>query len=78
MKMARDFSYYIVYARNFSYFIVYVHCTVVEWLESLGYGAESRQKVGVRGWASPCDDRKTLFVNPVVNGYYFSNQGKLR
>ena len=33
---------------------------VVEWLEQLGYGAESRRKVRVRGSASPCGDWKTL------------------
>ena len=25
----------------------------------------------VRGWAWPCDDLKTLSVNPAVNGYLF-------
>ena len=44
---------------------------VVEWLEQLGYGAESRRKAGVRGSASPCGDWKTLSVNPAVNGYLF-------
>ena len=38
---------------------------MVEWLERLDYGAESR------GWASPCYDWKTLSVNPAVNGYLF-------
>ena len=44
---------------------------MVEWLEWLGYGIASRRKAGVRGWASPCDNWKTLSVNPVVNGYFF-------
>ena len=38
----------------------------VEWLEQLGYGAECCQVV-----SSNSDDRKTLFVNPAVNGYLF-------
>ena len=44
---------------------------VAEWLERLGYGAKSRRKVPVRGWASPSDDWKTLSVNQTVNGYIF-------
>ena len=44
---------------------------MVEWLEWLGYGAESRRKAWIRGWASPCGDWKTLSVNPAVNGYLF-------
>ena len=40
---------------------------LVEWLERLGYGAESH----LRDWASPCDDWKTLSVIPAVNGYLF-------
>ena len=40
---------------------------VVEWLDRLDYGAESRRKV-VRGWDSPCDDWKTASVHPAVNG----------
>ena len=44
---------------------------MVEWLELLDYGAESRRKALVRSWASPCDDWKTLSVNPAVNGYRF-------
>ena len=35
---------------------------VVEWLETLAYGAESRRR---------SDDWKTLSVNPAVNGYLF-------
>ena len=46
---------------------------MVEWLERLGYGAESRLKACVRGWASPFDDWKTLSVNQAVNGYLVSN-----
>ena len=42
---------------------------MVEWLEQFDYGAKSRRKV-VR---SPCDDWKTLSVDPAVNGYLFSN-----
>ena len=42
---------------------------VVLWLEGLSYGAESRRLARVRGWALPCDDWKTLSVNPAVNGY---------
>ena len=37
--------------------------------ERFGYGAESRRKAWVRGWASTCDDWKTLSVNPAVNWY---------
>ena len=44
---------------------------MVKWSERLGYGAESRLKVCVRGWASPCDDWKTLSVIPAVNVYFF-------
>ena len=40
---------------------------VVEWLEQLDYGAESRRKVA----SSPRDDWKTLSVDPAVNGYLF-------
>ena len=44
---------------------------VIEWLEQLGYGAESRSKACVRGSASPCGDWKTLYVSPTVDGYLF-------
>ena len=44
---------------------------VGKWLEWLGYGAESRHTAQVRGWVSPCNDWKTLSVNPTVNGYLF-------
>ena len=44
---------------------------MVEWLEQLGYGAESRRVALVRGSASPCGDWKSLSVNPAVNGYLF-------
>ena len=44
---------------------------MVEWLEQLGYGAESCRKAPVQGWALPCKDWKTLSVNPAVNGYLF-------
>ena len=44
---------------------------MVEWLEQLDYGAESRRIARVRGSASPCGDWKTLSVNPAVNGYLF-------
>ena len=44
---------------------------VVEWLEQLGYGAESRRIAWVRGSAAPCGDWKTLSVNPAENGYLF-------
>ena len=44
---------------------------VVEWLERLGYGAESRRKT--YEWASPCYNWKTFSVNPAVNGYLFSS-----
>ena len=44
---------------------------MVEWLERLGYGAESGHNAHDRGWASPCDDWKTLSVNLAVNGYRF-------
>ena len=42
---------------------------MVEWLEWLNYGAESRSKVVSGGWALPCCDWKTHSVNPAVNGY---------
>ena len=54
---------------------IYQYChvrgAVAEWLETLGYEAESCQKV-VRlcsGFSTPSDDWKTLSVNPTVNGY---------
>ena len=47
---------------------------MVELFGQLGYGAESRRKVRVRGWTSPCDDWKTLSVNQAVNGYLFRNR----
>ena len=51
---------------------------MVEWLEQLGYGAESRRKARVRGSASSCGDWKTLSVNPAVNGYLFRLRGMIR
>ena len=48
-----------------------VRGAVVEWLEQLGYGAESRRIARVRGSAAPCGDWKTLSVNPAENGYLF-------
>ena len=42
---------------------------MVDWLDRLDYGAESRRKVVSS--SSPCNDRKTLSVNPAVNGYLF-------
>ena len=42
--------------------------TLVERLEQLGYGAESRRIARVRG---SCGELKTLSVNPAVNGYLF-------
>ena len=44
---------------------------MVEWLEWLSYGAESRRKARVPGWALACGDWKTLYVGPAVNGYLF-------
>ena len=44
---------------------------MVEWLEWLDYDAESRRKVVSSRLDSPCDDWKTLSVNPAVNGYLF-------
>ena len=44
---------------------------MVEWLEQLGYSAESRCIAGVRGLALPFGNWKTLSVNPAVNGYLF-------
>ena len=49
-----------------------------EWLERLGYGTESCHKACVQGWALPCDDWKTLSVNPAVNGYLFQIKGRIR
>ena len=40
-----------------------------EWLERLGYGV--RHNAYVPGWVLPCQDWKTLSVNPAVNGYLF-------
>ena len=51
---------------------------VDEWLERLGFGAENRRKGLVRDWASPCDDWKTLSVNPAENGYLFRIRGRIR
>ena len=45
---------------------------VVKWLERLGYGAESHQKVmRLCQVFYPSEDWKTLSVNPAVNGYLF-------
>ena len=44
---------------------------MVEWLERLNYGAESRWKVMSLRLGLPSDDWKTLSVNPTVNGYLF-------
>ena len=44
---------------------------MVEWLEKLGYGAESRRIARVRGSASPCADLKTLSINLAVKGTFF-------
>ena len=44
---------------------------MVEWLEQLGYDAESRHKAWIQGSTSPCGDWKTLSVNPAVNRYRF-------
>ena len=44
---------------------------MVEKLERLGYGAESRCKVVSLRLGFPCDDWKTLSVNPTINGYLF-------
>ena len=45
---------------------------MVEWLEQLGYGAESRCKARAQPRSSsPCSDWKTPSVNPAVNGYLF-------
>ena len=44
---------------------------MVEWLERLDYGAESRCKVVSSRLGFACDDWKTLPVNPAVNGYLF-------
>ena len=44
---------------------------MVDWLEQLGFSAESRHIERVRGSAAPCGDWKTLSVNPAVNGYLF-------
>ena len=48
---------------------------VVEWLGTLGYGAESRWKIvkSCLGFAMPSDDWKILIVNPAVIGNLFSN-----
>ena len=52
---------------------------MLEWLEQLGYDTESRQTVvrsrlgfAIRRLKDP------LSVNPAVNGYIFSNQGRMR
>ena len=47
-------------------------CLVVEWLERLDYGAESRRKVVSSGLGFAMRRLKeTLSVNPAVNGYFF-------
>ena len=52
---------------------------IVEWSETLGYGAESHRKF-VRSretrFCHPSDDWKTLSVNSAENGY-FSNQERV-
>ena len=53
------------------WYVKYERGAVVEWLEQLGYGAESRRIAWVRGSAAPCGDWKTLYVNPAENGYLF-------
>ena len=51
---------------------------MVEWLERLGYSAESRRKALVRGWASPCEDWKNSLCQPSSKWVSFSNKGKIR
>ena len=49
----------------------YKRGAMVEWLEQLGYSAESHRKMGDQSLALPCGDWKTLSVIPAVNGYLF-------
>ena len=51
---------------------------MVEWLEQLDYDAESRREVVSSRLNSPCDDWKTLSVDPAVNGYLFFEIGKAK
>ena len=55
----------------FSFKAITKRGAMVEWSEQLGYGAESRRKVVSLRLGFPCDDWKTLCVNPAVNGYLF-------
>ena len=50
---------------------------MVEWLERLDNGAQSRLKVG-SSWVGFAMRRLENSVNPAVNGYLFSNQGQTR
>ena len=43
---------------------------VVEWLEQLGYGAESRHMAWVRGSAVPCGDWKTLSTHQKMGTFF--------
>ena len=48
---------------------------MAEWLETLDYGAQCRE-VESRLWT--VREWKTLSVNSALNGYHFSNQGRMR
>ena len=50
---------------------------VVEWLGRLDYGAESRRRV-VSSRLGFAIRRLENAVNPALNGYLFSNKGRLR
>ena len=61
-----------LYILKYIYINLYIQrSAVVEWLEQLGYGVESRRIARVRGSAAPCGDWQTLSVNPAENGYLF-------
>ena len=42
---------------------------VAPWSRAARYSAESCHRARVQGWASSCDNWKTLSVNPAVNGH---------
>ena len=44
---------------------------MVEWLEQLGYGAESRRIAWVRGSAAPCGDWKLSLSTQQKMGTFF-------
>ena len=64
---------YIVSYGNCSTVVPPYHDAVAEWLERLGYAAESRRKVVSSRLGFAMRRLKTLSVNPAVNWHLFSN-----